>query len=98
MDTPHPSYPPLDLAACGAVVVTNSHGIKTSLARYSDNILTVSPSVDSLKDGIRAGARLACDETLRFWTLSHNQLLRSWRAALEGTVQRLTSMFQGEAI
>ena len=28
MDTPHPSYPPLDLAAAGAVVVTNTHGSK----------------------------------------------------------------------
>jgi SAM-dependent methyltransferase len=31
MDTPHPSYPPIDLAASGAVVVTNTHGPKTSL-------------------------------------------------------------------
>jgi hypothetical protein len=80
------------------VVVTNSHGIKTSLARYSDNILTVNPSIESLKDAIGAGARLASNEALRFSNYSRNRLLRSWRPALEDTVQRLTSMFQGKAI
>jgi len=94
MDTPHPSYPPLDLAASGAVVVTNTHGIKTSLTRYSDNILTVSPKIDSLKDAIGAGARLACDESLRFSNYSRNRLLRDWRAALQETVQQLTPMPQ----
>ncbi len=90
MDTPHPSYPPLDLAASGAVVVTNTHGLKTSLAQYSENILTVKPTVDSLKNGMEAGARLACDEALRFANYSHNRLLRNWRTAFEPAVRHLT--------
>jgi hypothetical protein len=98
MDTPHPSYPPLDLAACGAVVVTNTHGIKTSLIRYSENILCASPSVQSLEDAIGAGVTLACDETVRFGNFSRNKLLRNWRSALEETVQQLASMVQEKGI
>ena len=45
MDTPHPSYPPLDLAASGAVVVTNTHGSKKSLEQWSRNIIAAPPSV-----------------------------------------------------
>ncbi len=96
MDTPHPSYPPLDLAASGAVVVTNTRGIKTSLTRYSDNILAASPKVEALKNALGAGARLACDEALRFSNYSRNRLNRNWRLALEKTVQHLTSLAQGK--
>ena len=48
MDTPHPSYPPYDLAAVGAAVLTNSHGIKTDLSDISDNIIVAPSSVDGL--------------------------------------------------
>ena len=59
MATPHPSYPPLDLAASGAVVVTNKDGPKTSLAHYSANILCVEPSLDALVSALGEGAKLA---------------------------------------
>lgn len=94
MDTPHPSYPPLDLAACGAVVVTNTRGLKTSLNRYSENIVCADVNARSLKDGIGDGIKLACDETARFDNYSRNRLLRDWRSAFERTVQELASMLQ----
>ena len=94
MDTPHPSYPPLDLAACGAVVVTNTRGLKTSLNRYSENIFCANVSARSLRDGIGDGIKLACDETARFDNYSRNRLLRNWRSAFENTVQELASMLQ----
>ena len=94
MDTPHPSYPPLDLAACGAVVVTNTRGNKTSLDRYSENILCANAGVDSLRNGLAQGVKLACDETARFGNYSRNKLFRDWRSALEGTVQELASIIQ----
>ena len=98
MDTPHPSYPPLDLAACGAVVVTNTRGIKTSLHRYSDNILCANPSAQSLADAIGTGIKMACNETVRFGNYSRNKLLRDWRSALHGTVQQLASILQEKEI
>lgn len=39
MYSPHPSYPPLDLAATGAIVVTNRFGRKQDLTRYSNRII-----------------------------------------------------------
>lgn len=96
MDTPHPSYPPLDLAASGAVVVTNTRGVKTSLVRYSENILAAKPSVESLRDALGEGALLARDEQRRFANYSRNRFLRSWRIALEPTVQHLIPMNQSK--
>ncbi len=98
MDTPHPSYPPLDLAACGAVVVTNTRGLKTSLHRYSDNIICANPSVQSLANAIGAGINQASDEAVRFGNYSRNKLLRDWRSALDGTVQQLASMIRDKEI
>ena len=59
MDTPHPSYPPLDLAASGAVVVTNTHGSKKSLEEWSRNIIAAPPSVSALIDALRDGVKLS---------------------------------------
>ena len=89
MDTPHPSYPPLDLAAAGAVVVTNRHGAKTSLARYSDNILCVEPTVEGLKRGIADAIGLAADGPRRTANHARNRLGRDWEVALEPVLQRL---------
>jgi WsaF, C-terminal domain/WsaF, N-terminal domain len=89
MDTPHPSYPPLDLAAAGAVVVTNRHGPKTSLARYSDNILCVEPTVEGLKRGIADAVELAADGARRRANHARNRLGRDWEAAFEPVLHRL---------
>jgi hypothetical protein len=48
ISTPQPSYHPLDLAASGAVVVTNTFGAKTDLASYSANIICGSPTIAGL--------------------------------------------------
>jgi hypothetical protein len=61
MYTPHPSYPPLDLAASGAVCVTNAYGLKQSLDRYSRNILCTDIGVDSLVAELQRGAALTAD-------------------------------------
>ena len=57
MDTPHPSYPPYDLASVGAAVLTNSHGIKTDLSDISDNIVVAPSTVDGLLEGLRRDGR-----------------------------------------
>jgi hypothetical protein len=89
MDTPHPSYPPLDLAAAGAVVVTNRHGAKTSLAHYSENILCVEPTLEGLKRGIADATKLAADGPRRAAYHARNQLGRDWEVALEPVLQEL---------
>ena len=56
MDTPHPSYPPYDLAAAGAAVLTNPHGGKDDLSDLSANILIAPSTLDGLVDGLAAVA------------------------------------------
>ena len=82
MDTPHPSYPPLDIAASGATAVTNRHGIKQSLAQYSDNIICVDPTVAALQQGIAAAVARsrnvsAADNISRDWQLALAPLMAS---------------------
>ncbi len=53
IDTPHPSYPPLDLAASGAAVVTNTFDTaKTDLTTFSKNIIASPPTDRALADAI----------------------------------------------
>lgn len=92
MDTPHPSYPPLDLAASGAVVVTNRRGLKTSLARYSENIISADPTVEGLTAGLRSAVAIASNESVRTTNYSRNRLNRDWNVALEHVVRRIAGL------
>lgn len=55
MLSPHPSYPPLEMAACGRPVVTTSFGAKTAerLASLSPNIIAVAPTIEGVSEGLR---------------------------------------------
>jgi hypothetical protein len=86
IDTPHPSYPPLDIAASGGVAVTNRCGIKTSLAAYSNNIICVEATVEALKDGIAQAVSLAANEEWRQTNYLANRLCRDWNEALEPAI------------
>jgi hypothetical protein len=97
MDTPHPSYPPLDLAASGAVVVTNRFGIKQSLTRYSPNILCVEPTVEGLVEGLRRGVALASDRPAREANFAAQALQRDWAQALEPVLELLAARFGSHA-
>ena len=89
MYTPHPSYPPLDLAASGAVAVTNRYGRKRSLAQYSGNILCVGGTLESLLEGIAQGVRLASDLPARRRNYVQNGLARDWAASFTPALDRL---------
>jgi len=89
MYTPHPSYPPLDLAASGAVVITNEYLNKADLSGYSKNILTARLEMQALVDAIREGAALAANDTLREDNQRNARLASDWRAAFAPVVDRL---------
>ncbi|RYH64030.1 MAG: glycosyltransferase, partial [Alcaligenaceae bacterium] len=59
MLSPHPSYPPLEMAACEGTVVTTVYGSKTAerLAALSTNIIGVTPSIGSLVWGLQRAIR-----------------------------------------
>ncbi len=89
MYTPHPSYPPLDLAASGAVVVTNRHGLKQDLSPWCANILCCEPERDALVDGLRRGVALALDAPRRAANHRARTLPQDWSASLAEVVERL---------
>jgi hypothetical protein len=58
MLSPHTSYPPLELAACGAAVVTNTFGVKTAqrLAELSPDLIACEPDPEALANGLLTAA------------------------------------------
>jgi hypothetical protein len=96
MYSPHPGYPPLDLAASGAVVVTNTTGIKTNLAQYSENIICADTSVDGLLAALAAATRLVHDPETRQANFQRGRLLRDWHVALEPVLRRVSEIVQAE--
>ncbi|MGH7058137.1 MAG: hypothetical protein ACREFZ_09705, partial [Acetobacteraceae bacterium] len=54
MLSPHPSYPPLEMAACGRPVVTTAYANKTAerLAEISPNIIGVEPTIEGIAAGV----------------------------------------------
>jgi hypothetical protein len=89
MDTPHPSYPPLDMAASGAVVVSNRCGVKQDLSALSRNILLCDLDRDALVDGLAQGAALAADAARREEHLRGSTLARDWSQTLGPVLQAL---------
>jgi hypothetical protein len=54
MLSPHPSYPPLEMAACGKPVVTTTYANKTAerLAQISPNIIGVPATIEAVAQGL----------------------------------------------
>lgn len=96
MYTPHPSLLPLDMAAAGMLVVSNSCMNKTSgeLFELSGNLIGAAPHIDGVFDGLRKAAtqvddierRLAGSEVswAKDWDRSFNEQvlgdLKTWLA------------------
>jgi hypothetical protein len=91
MYTPHISYPPLDLAASGAVVVTNRFGPKDDLNRFSPNLLCVDPSVPGLVAGLRQAVALAADRETRAANAAKFGMPRDWATALAPILDYVTA-------
>lgn len=89
MYTPHPSYPPLDVAACAGVAVTNRFGVKTDLSGYSRSIVCVDSDVESLVEGLRLGVEQALDPEGRRQALADSGIGRDWAAAFAPVIDRL---------
>ncbi|MFV2044511.1 MAG: class I SAM-dependent methyltransferase [Anaerolineales bacterium] len=89
MLSPHPSYPPLDLAASGAVVVTNRFRNKHNLTRYSPNILCRDLDIESLVQGIAEAVELVADSEERDTNFRVNRILRDWRTSFEHILSRV---------
>ena len=89
MSTPHPSYPPLDIASSGGAVVTNRFGLKQDLSRYSDNILMADLGMDQLVDGLRRGVTLAQNLPQRKQNYDGDHIDHDWERTFEPVVEVL---------
>ncbi|HVC40513.1 MAG TPA: hypothetical protein VND54_00890 [Candidatus Saccharimonadales bacterium] len=90
MASPHSSYPPLDLAAAGAAVVTNTFGPdKRSLDQYSANIICCDPDLPSLIAGIARGVALANDVDRRSTNHRNSKFQTDWSAVFAPICEQL---------
>jgi glycosyltransferase involved in cell wall biosynthesis len=84
MLSPHPSYPPMEMAACGRPVVTTTYSTKNKarLQAISRNIYAVEPTVEGIAEGLLSA-------------ISHGgrpepiNMPTSWSESLDSMVSRL---------
>uniref|UniRef100_A0A6C0KMK8 WsaF C-terminal domain-containing protein n=1 Tax=viral metagenome TaxID=1070528 RepID=A0A6C0KMK8_9ZZZZ len=80
---PHPSYPPLEMLFCNGVCLHTEFSNKTNetMARYSDKILLVEPSINALLDGL-----IKCIDIIKKNNISDKPpflLNNNWNEALD---------------
>ncbi|WP_264603903.1 glycosyltransferase [Sphingobium sp. B8D3B] len=82
MLSPHPSYPPLEMASCGGIVVTNNYANKTAdrLAEISANIIAAEPNVSAIVSALQKAVMRLDDMEARH-TASKLDLPASWDEA-----------------
>jgi O-antigen biosynthesis protein len=92
MYTPHPSYPPLDLAAIGVPVLTNTFGIKTDLKMYSENIICKELNTEAMMQGFQELSLLA--ENIHQCTKlrSTDRIQRDWEVSLAPVITKLSEL------
>ncbi|NSZ86808.1 hypothetical protein G6L97_21830 [Agrobacterium tumefaciens] len=94
MHTPHPSYPPLDLASMGIPVLTNAAFSKRHLSNYSNNIICAELNNACLIRGLSELVARANDLELCRKNVSSDNICRSWRQALSAVVEQLNSIIE----
>lgn len=89
MFTPHPSYPPFDLAISGAMVVTNTFGLKQDLSNYCQNIICKNLTCDDLLQGIIEAIDLVANYDLRVENARNASLNRDWNKSFGDVLNNL---------
>jgi hypothetical protein len=87
MYTPHPSLVPIEMAAAGMLVVTNTCANKTreKLNAISSNIIAAEPTVESIAEGLQEAAA-SIENYQRRVEGSLVRWATSWEDALGGSV------------
>lgn len=94
MLSPHSSYPPLEIAACGALAVTNVFGVKTAarLREISGNLIPVEPTVEAVTEGLIAAVAQVPDLERRR-SQSRLSVPESWEAAFAPILPKVLDMW-----
>jgi O-antigen biosynthesis protein len=92
MLSPHTSYPVLEMAACGGMVVTTSFASKTAgrLGQISPNIIAARPAIDRIAAALIEAAERVTGGYDRFAPLA---LPNSWDESLAGAAAGVADWF-----
>jgi O-antigen biosynthesis protein len=92
MLSPHTSYPPLEMAACGGVAITNVFAGKTAeaLSKMSSNIVPVEPTLEGVMAGLADAVRRV-NADRRVGTID---LPGTWEEAFSDVVPRSIAMYR----
>ena len=95
MLSPHPSYPPLEMAACGKPVVTTCFANKSAerLAAISPNIIGVEPTIEAIAEGLVEAVRRPRHPSGTPPTGTH--FPRTWSESFAETLPRLHKEVMG---
>ena len=88
MYTPHPSYPPFDVASSGGVVLSNKMLNKTSFDMCENVILTDLEEM-AFMDSFKEAVKLAKDMEQRKKNYEENTIPRDWHVTLENTIANM---------
>lgn len=92
MLSPHTSYPPLEIAACGGIAVTNTFACKTAekLARISPNIVAVEPTPEGILSGLRDGVKRVRENERCYDEINMPQ---NWDSSFAQVIPKAVEMF-----
>jgi glycosyltransferase involved in cell wall biosynthesis len=96
MYTPHPSLPPIEMAAAGMLTVTNTFETKTAeaLAAISPNLVAVEPTLEGVVAGLREAVAGAEDAARRV-SGAKVSWSRDWSESLnDGVMERVESLLR----
>jgi hypothetical protein len=93
MLSPHPSYPPLEIASVGSLCVTNSYENK-DLSSWHPNIISCQPSADGVVSGLQAATqRLAQNQIVSPWlAMERSKICYSWDHSLRQTLSLIANV------
>ena len=90
MSSPHPSYPVIDLAAAGKMVVTNDFFGKMNLSeKVSDRIIQVPATVESLTLGLQEAINRIDKLTLSTPSKIQSPYCQTWIENLKSPLENL---------
>ncbi len=94
MYTPHPSYPPLDAATAGSVVVTNKYLNKQNLDNYSKNILMAELDENDIINTLAKGQELAFDCERRKKNYEQSHTAGTWEECFDPILEKMKEMIE----
>lgn len=90
MAAPHPSYPPFDFIASGAIVVTNDYAFKSEL-KISDNLILSGDSVNELLEALLRAKKMVYSKEVRELNFEKSKVSRSWEDSISQNFEIIVS-------